>query len=121
MVPTVGAGGAPGAASTVNAVADEIQPSTVEVTLKFPAASPENIPVALLCGAITGFVPVTVYDIPTPLAGTVTVIIPVATMHVGCVVTDATGADGAPGTTLITTFADSAEIQPVAISVTIKL
>lgn len=42
-------------------------------------------------------------------------------MHVGCVVTDATGADRALGTALITTFDDAAEIQPVAISVTIKL
>jgi hypothetical protein len=47
MVPMTGAAGAPGAASTVNAVAVEVQPLTVVVTSYSPAASPEKIPVVL--------------------------------------------------------------------------
>ena len=53
------------------------------------------------------------------MAGTVTVIVPLATLHVGCVVTDAVGAAGATGTELTTTFADATEIHPVAVSVTV--
>ena len=56
-----------------------------------------KIPVALLCEATTGLVPVTVYEIPAPLAGEVTVIVPVANEHVGCAVTLAVGADGVTG------------------------
>ena len=56
------------------------------------------MPVAFVTGATTGFVPVRVYEIPEPGAGVVTVIVPVETVHVGCAVTVAVGADGAPGT-----------------------
>ena len=65
-----------------------------------PGVSPVNNPVALVTGATTGVIPVTVYEIPEPLAGAVTVIVPVETIHVGCVVTLAVGAAGAPGTAL---------------------
>ena len=41
-----------------------------------------------------------VYEIPEPFAGAVTVIVPVGTIQVGCVVTLAVGAAGAPGTAL---------------------
>jgi hypothetical protein len=74
----------------------------------------------LFCGATTGLVPVNVYETPNPFTGTVTVIVP-ATLHVGCVVTDATGAAGVPGTARIITFDDAAEIHPVVDSVTVKL
>ena len=47
-----------------------------------------------------------------PGAGAVTVIVPVATVHVGCVVTVAVGAAGAPGTVL-TVSAVAGEVQPV--------
>ena len=53
------------------------------------------------------------------MAGTVTVIVPEGTMHVGCVVTVAVGAVGPAGIALITTLADAADVQPVAVSVTV--
>ena len=58
------------------------------------------MPVAFVTGATTGFVPVTVYEIPAPGAGAVTVIVPVETVHVGCAVTVAVGAAGGVGTAL---------------------
>ena len=48
----------------------------------------------MVTGRTTGLVPVIVYDIPAPGAGTVTVIVPVAVAQVGCVVTLAVGAAG---------------------------
>ena len=48
-----------------------------------PGLSPAKRPVAFVTGAVTGVVPVTVYVIPAPLAGAVTVIVPVETVHVG--------------------------------------
>jgi hypothetical protein len=42
-------------------------------------------------------------------------------LQVGCVVTDAVGAEGEVGTVLITTFDDATEVHPVAVSVTVKL
>ena len=65
-----------------------------------PGANPVNKPVALVTGATTGVVPVIVYEISEPLAGAVTFIVPVETIQVGCVVTLAVGATGAPGTAL---------------------
>ncbi|QGK75635.1 hypothetical protein GIY83_16635 [Flavobacterium sp. SLB02] len=38
----------------------------------------------LSTGAVTGFVPVSVYFIPVPLAGVFTVIVPVGVAQVGC-------------------------------------
>ena len=58
------------------------------------------MPVAFVTGATTGFVPVMVYEIPEPGAGADTVIVLVETVHVGCAVTLAVGAAGAPGTGL---------------------
>ena len=52
------------------------------------------------------------------MAGTVTVIVPEGTIHVGCVVTVAVGAAGEAGTALMTTLADAPE-HPVAVSVTV--
>ena len=65
-----------------------------------PGFNPVNNPVALVTGATTGDVPVTVYEIPEPLAGAVTVIVPVERIQVGCAVTLAVGAAGTPGTAL---------------------
>ena len=41
--------------------------------------------------------------------------LPVANTHVGCVIVPAVGADGAPGTVLITTLADATEVHPEAL------
>jgi hypothetical protein len=49
---------------------------------------------------------------PAPGAGTVTVIVPVAIVHVGCVVTVAVGAAGAAGTAL-TVSEVAVDTQPV--------
>ena len=49
-----------------------------------------------------------------PGAGAVTVIVPVAMVHVGCVVTVAVGAAGAPGT-VFTVRAVAVEVQPVTV------
>ena len=43
--------------------------------------------------------------------GAVTVIVPVATLHVGCVVTDAVGTEGVEGCALTVTLV-AVEIQP---------
>ena len=58
------------------------------------------MPVAFVTGATTGFIPVTVYVIPAPFRGAVTVIVPVETIQFGCVVTLAVGAAGTAGTAL---------------------
>ena len=61
-----------------------------------PEVNPAKIPVEFVTAATTGLVPVTVYVIPVPVAGAVTVIVPVAKAHVG-LVTVAVGAIGVAG------------------------
>jgi hypothetical protein len=46
--------------------------------------------------------------------------LPVATLHVGCVIVPTVGATGGVGTALITTFNDDPETQPAAL-VTVKV
>ena len=75
------------------------------------------MPVAFVTGATTGIVPVTVYEIPGPGAGADTVIVPVGTVHVGCDVTLAAGADGAPGTAF-TVNEVAVDTHPVFVVVT---
>src|SRR5665811_1662035 len=91
----VGAAGAPVTTLMVKGVAVDTHSALVVVTAYTPGANPVNNPVALVTGATTGVIPVTVYEIPEPLAGAVTVIVPVETIQVGCVVTLAVGAAGA--------------------------
>ena len=56
-----------------------------------------------------------------PLAGSpLKSIVPVATVHVGCVIVPITGAVGAPGTALIATELVAVEVQPAAL-VTVKV
>ena len=50
------------------------------------------------------------YVIPVPV-GAVTVIVPVATLHVGCVVTEAVGTEGVEGCAFTVTLVD-VEVQP---------
>ena len=113
----VGAAGATGTPLTVNEVAADTHPALVVVTSYTPGASNENMPVVFVTGATTGFVPVTVYEIPAPGAGAVTVIVPVATVHVGCAVTVAVGAAGAAGTVL-TVNEVAVDTHPVFVVVT---
>jgi hypothetical protein len=68
---------------TVNAVVGDSQPLSVTVTSYKPGLRPPKSPVAFVIEATTGFVPVTVYVIPVPLAGAVTVIVPVETVQEG--------------------------------------
>ena len=56
--------------------------------------------------------PVTVYVIPKPVAGAVTLIVPVAVLHVGCIDTLAVGDEGVIGWALITAFAEDGEEHP---------
>ena len=74
-------------------------------------------------------VPVPVFVTPPGVRVTVQVpvdgnpfrtMLPVDTAQVGCVIVPGTGASGVGGCTLITTFADDAEVQPFAL-VTVKL
>ena len=53
--------------------------------------------------------------------GAATTIVPVGTAQVGWVTVPAVGAVGAPGTALTTAFKEADEVQPVDISVTVKL
>ena len=57
------------------------------------------------------------YVMPVPGAGTVTVIVPVPTVHDGCCVALAVGAAGAFGAVLIVTGV-AADIQPPLLTVT---
>ena len=83
-----------------------------------PGANPVNNPVVLVTGATTGVVPVIVYEIPEPLAGAVTFIVPVETIEVGCIVTLAVGATGAPGTAL-TVNVVAVDTLPAIVAVTL--
>jgi hypothetical protein len=59
------------------------------------------------------------YSIDAPV-GAVTVIVPVGVVHVGCTVTDAVGAAGAPGTVLTVTLV-AVETQPVDVFCAVTL
>ena len=57
-----------------------------------------------------------VVTVHVPVAGKpFNITVPVATVHVGCVIVPATGAVGVTGCTLITTLADALEVQPAAL------
>jgi hypothetical protein len=79
-----------------------------------PAISPDIIvlvPVPLVVTAPGFLVKVHAPVVGNPLSTT----LPVASVHVGCVMAPATGAVGVGGCAAIITFAEGAEIQPASL------
>jgi hypothetical protein len=115
-VPTTGSDGGAGAAViTTFDDAGEVHPTElVTVKLYVAAASPEIVVLVVLPVMPPGFI----VQLPegSPLRAT----LPVSRAHVGWVIVPTAGAAGAPGTVLITTLDEAAEIQPAAF-VTVKL
>jgi hypothetical protein len=111
----VGAAGAPGTVLTVTLVAVDVQPVEVfcAVTLYVPGATPVNVPLDWYV------IPSMLYSMEAPV-GAVTVIVPVGVVQVGCAVTKAVGAAGAPGTVLTVTLV-AVETQPVDVFCAITL
>ena len=100
-VPVVGAAGAPGFAVIVTDLAGEIHPALLlAVTLYVPTDKLLNVPLAW-------YAPPMLNVMPEPV-GPVTVIIPVGTVHVGCV-TSAVGVVGGCGCGLIVTEIELAQ------------
>ena len=74
-----------GCALIVTVAGIELQPAAdFAVTEQVPVVRPAKTPFVFVTAGTNGFVPVTVYEIPVPVGGAVTVIVPVATAHVGC-------------------------------------
>jgi hypothetical protein len=115
MVPTIGVAAVGTALITTLALAAEIQPVAVSVTVKLnvvEGASNVNVVVAPLPAIAPGFI------VHAPAGKPLSATLPVGTVQVGCVMVPTIGV-AAVGTALITTFAEAAEIQPVAVSVTV--
>jgi hypothetical protein len=93
----------------------EVHPlELVTVKLYVPGVSPEIV--VLVVDPVTepGLI------VQVPAGKLVSITLPVATVHVGCVIVPATGAEGVGGCAGITTFADNDETQPAPL-VTVKL
>jgi hypothetical protein len=113
---TVGAGGVEGwTLMTKFDDAGEIHPAaSVTVKLYVPATSPDMFvlePVPLIAPGLT---------VQLPAGNPLSMTLPVAKAHVGCIIVPKVGAEGGPGIGLITTFAEAEEEQPAAL-VTMKL
>jgi hypothetical protein len=116
IVPTVGAVGVAGCAFiTALADATEIQPDVlVAVYVYVPVARPDIVllvPVPVEVVPPGDLVNVHVPDEGKPFKTA----LPVAKVHVGCVIVPTVGAVGVGGWALITTFVDATEIQPDAL------
>ena len=116
IVPTVGAAGAPGTALIITSSdAGEVHPAAlVRVKVYVPEASAEIvvvIPVPVVVTPPGSLVKVHVPEAGKPLRTT----LPVPTVQVGWVIVPITGAVGTPGAVLITTSAETAEVQPASL------
>lgn len=91
---------------------DEVQPTEfVTVKAYVPAVSPEIVVAVPLPLVVTA--PGIRVIVQFPVAGSPLIAVePVATEHVGCVMTPITGADGVTGCALITMSGDDAEVHP---------
>ena len=108
----VGAAGGVGCGLMVTEVAGEVHPAFLAVTLYVPGATLLNTPVVLVY-----VVPSILYVIPAAGAGVLTVIVPVATAHVGCT-SVVVGAAGGVGCGLIVTEV-AGEVHPAFLAVTL--
>ena len=112
IVPAVGAEGVAGCALIITlAEATEVHPAAlVTVQVYVPAVSPIIKVLVPVPEIPPGFI-VQVPDEGNPFKTT----LPAANAHVGCVIVPAIGAEGVAGCTLITTFAEAAEVHPEAL------
>ena len=118
VVPTIGAVGAVGALLMVTlADSADIHPASL-VTLKeyVPGTRLEIVVVAPVPAIDPGLIT------HVPVAGNpLSITLPVGSVHdAGCVIVPITGADGATGAALMTTFAEANDTQPASL-VTMKL
>lgn len=94
---------------TTDVAAGDVQPvAFVTVYVYVPAASPLIVVVVVEPVIFPGLI------VQLPAGKPDKTILPVATLHVGCVTVPTVGALGAPGTGLITTLPDAADVQPAA-------
>lgn len=109
MVPIIGVNGVPGAALiTTLAEGTDVHPAAlVTVKLYVPAVSPEMIVLAPLPANAPGFI------VQLPAGRPLSVTLPVATVHVGCIMDPVTGAVGVAGWAFTVTDVGS-EIQVIS-------
>jgi hypothetical protein len=115
MVPTIGAVVVGTALMTTSEEATEVQPVTVEVTVKLYVAAGAK-PFIVVVGPLPVMPPGFIVQAPDgkPLKAT----LPVGTVQVGWVMIPTIGAV-VVGTALITTFAEATEVHPVTVEVTV--
>ena len=116
IAPTTGAVGVGGCALMATlADAGEVHPAAlVTIKLYVPVASPVMVVVAPVPLMAPGFI------VQLPAGSPLKTTLPVATVHVGCVIAPTVGAVGVAGCALMTTLADAGEVHPAAL-VTVKL
>ena len=87
--------------------ASEVQPTEfVTVYVRFPAAIPERVVLAVFPVMFPGFI------VQFPAGSPVNSMLPVANEQVGCVIVPAVGAEGVTGCALIITFVDPNDVHP---------
>ena len=114
MVPTIGVAAVGTALITMLALAAEIQPVAVSVTVKLcvvDTAKPVSVVVVPLPAIAPGFI------VHAPAGNPLSATLPVGIVQVGCVIVPTIGEAGAPAATL-TAKAVGAEVQPFTVVVT---
>jgi hypothetical protein len=111
--PTTGAVGVAGCVLITTFEDDaEVHPNaSVTVYVYVPAARPEIVVLVPVPVVVT--FPGVLVSVQVPVAGKpLNTTLPVAALHVGCVIIPTVGAAGAFGTALMTIFADEREVNP---------
>jgi hypothetical protein len=116
MVPTVGFDGVAGCGliTTLDEAAEVHPEEFVTVKVYVPDAKPVTVLLAPMPEIAPGL------TVQVPEGKPFNTTLPVATVHVGCVMVPIVGAVGVGGCVLITTLAEATEVQPAAL-VTVKL